>query len=112
MAYNNYYPQYYQPNTIQNGGLVYVQSEKEALEYLIANGTSVTFIDPQNMKLYIKTKGFSALDQPVFKKYNLVETSDENAETTPVDYVSKEDLESIISDIKYLKKQLKKEGNK
>ena len=34
-----------QQQQVQNGGVVIVQNAKEAQDYLVANGTSVTFID-------------------------------------------------------------------
>lgn len=144
MAYNNYpmgyyYPtQYQQPMQqpiqqpiqqnmpaqpvqnvqqpqIQDGGTVYVQNEKEARNYLVANGTSVTFIDTKAMRLYIKTRGFSSFDQPVFERYSLVKIPD-NEESTEevqteektVDYASKEDIESIKKEIRTLKSRVTK----
>lgn len=131
MAFNNnfpigyqpmYYPQYQQqmtappvqsvqPQQVQNGGYVTVQNEQEAKDYLVANGTSVTFIDTNNRKLYIKTKGFSSLDQPIFKRYSLVEDDDNGDQTiadTLADLPDKEEIEKIKADIKTLKAKVSK----
>lgn len=113
-----YYPQTYQPyqqtqqtqqtQQIQNGGFVPVRNIEEARNYHVALGTSVTFIDENAPYLYIKTRGFSQLDQPVFEKLRLVKEEDtpqnsQNAtETTLNDkavnvpqYALKADMERI-----------------
>ena len=93
MAYNQFYPQTYQPYTgfnpyqqyqqnfqqpqqqsgqIQNSGFVSVRNVEEAYNYPVAPGNSITFKDENAPYVYTKTKGFSQLDQPVFEKYRLV----------------------------------------
>lgn len=119
--YNPYtanYPQNYSQNytqpTIQHGGFVNVQSEKEAMEYPIANGTSLTFIDGVHMKLYVKTKGFSSLDQPIFKKYNIVEvaesknTPEQEQTSNSIEYAEKGEIEAIKDEIQHIKDDIKK----
>jgi len=107
--YNNY-PQYQQPQqqTIQQGGYVLVSSEKEAMDYLVAQGTSVTFIDWTNLKVYLKTRGFSPLEQPIFKSYNLVEKTDNDTPTVEVEYAQKEDLTALQGEFNKLKEQIQK----
>lgn len=65
---------------IQNGGIVFVNSEQEARNYPVAPGNSVTFKDETLPYVYTKTMGFSQLDQPVFEKYKLIkeEVADDN----------------------------------
>lgn len=119
MAYNNYYPQFYQPlyqqpviqrpaeqtgsvQQIQNGGFVNVRSEAEAKNYPVANGLSVTFKDENAPFIYTKTMGFSQLDSPIFEKYRLVkeEPTVENAETTdkPIEDDIKSEIDAIKAD--------------
>lgn len=122
MAYNNYfnngYPGYYpqfqngftqpmiqpiqqsQQPQIQNGGLVSVRNIQEALNYPIAPGNSVMFKDESSPFIYVKTKGFSQLEEPIFEKYRLVKEEQpqtvNNAESVVnIDYALKSDLQAI-----------------
>ena len=98
MTYQQYYPQYQQPYMaqpqnpqavqnpqmnqqqltpqIQNGGFVPVPNIEVARSYHVSPGTSVTFIDENAPYVYVKTRGFSQLDPPVFKKKRLVDEED------------------------------------
>lgn len=95
MAYNSYYPATYgipqmMPNYQQpsaNGNIISVPSEAVARNYFLAPGTSGTFINENEPYCYTKTMGLSQFDRPVFKRYRLVEETDEpqneqNAPTT------------------------------
>ena len=120
MAYNNYFPNYqgYYPqyqNTfqqplqqiqqpqqpqIQNGGLVSVRNIQEALNYPIAPGNSVMFKDESSPFIYVKTKGFSQLEEPIFEKYRLVKEEQPQAvnnteSVVNIDYALKSDLQAI-----------------
>lgn len=84
--YNPYQPMYQQPfqqvtqpvaqqqtpQTIQNGGFVSVRSEMEARSYPVAPGNSITFKNENEPYVYVKTKGFSQLEEPVFERFRLV----------------------------------------
>lgn len=138
MAYNNYFPNYqgYYPqyqNTfqqplqqiqqpqqpqIQNGGLVSVRNIQEALNYPIAPGNSVMFKDENSPFIYVKTRGFSQLDEPIFEKYRLVKEEDmqavqnqpvraENNQTANmIDYALKTDLAALQEEIDALKQRI------
>lgn len=124
MAYNNGLPMNYFPygnysmpqqqpvqQQIQNGGIVNVQSEQEAQNYPVAQGTSVTFVNGNEQKIYIKTRGFSSLDKPIFETYKLVKEKNENesvsAESTrDVSYVEKHEFEALKADFDRLKKEI------
>lgn len=60
------------PPQIQNGGFVSVRNEMEARRYPVAIGNSVTFKDEQLPYVYVKTRGFSQLDEPTFEKFRLI----------------------------------------
>lgn len=119
MAYNNYfnggyqgyYPQFQngftqpiqqiqqpQQPQIQNGGLVSVRNIQEALNYPIAPGNSVMFKDENSPFIYVKTRGFSQLDEPIFEKYRLVKEEQpqavNNNESVVNDYALKSDLQA------------------
>ncbi|WP_407384971.1 hypothetical protein [Ruminococcus sp.] len=104
-----------QQQQLQNGGVVIVQNEKEAQDYLVANGTSVTFIDMNARKVYVKTKGFSTFDVPVFESYSLVKDVDKEApEASASQYASKEEIELLKKDIEKLRADMalvKETGN-
>ncbi len=119
MAYYNYYPNYgyqpyQQPQTIQNGGFVTIQSEEEARAYPVGHGTSVTFRDENAPYIYTKTVGFSQMDSPVFEKYKLIKESTQNAQIEPKKeemndlpiYVTKAEFEALREDVERLRKEL------
>ena len=132
MAYNQFYPQTYQPYTgfnpyqqyqqnfqqpqqqngqIQNGGFVSVRNIEEAYNYPVAPGNSITFKDENAPYVYTKTKGFSQLDQPVFEKYRLVKEeemppeSPQKPDKAP-DY--DEQIKLLWDEVKALKSQMEK----
>lgn len=135
MAYNLYQPYYgYTPQQlqamqqmaqqqqtqpqIQNGGFVSVRSQKEALDYPIAPGNSITFIDENAMRCYIKSKGFSPFERPKFDTYRLVrEEPPKQAENTAsndtkekesnsMQYAFKDDINDISEQISALKSRI------
>ena len=148
MAYNNYFPATYQPyqayqqyqnyqpiqqNTfqtgnipqqiqpqIQNGGFVTVRSWQEAFNYPVAPGNSVTFKDETSPFIYVKTKGFSQLEEPIFEKFRLVKEDENQQQVTQVaatsvtneqgvnylDFAKQADLAILQSEIELLKKQV------
>lgn len=146
MAYNNFYPATYQPyqypqqyqyqnfqqipqpmnnyqgnmqqqpQQIQNGGFISVHNIQEAINYPVAPGNSVTFKDENSPYIYVKTKGFSQLEEPIFKKFRLIEESDTQPQesTTTVteqavnyaDFAKQADVTALWSEIEMLKKQI------
>ena len=128
MAYNNYfggypasYQQYQAPNyqiaaqpqpmQIQNGGFVSVRSAQEAFNYPVALGNSVTFKDETAPYIYVKTRGFSQLEEPVFEQFQLVKVDNSQkatdpAQTTSAEYVLKSDISALKEEIDLLKKKV------
>ena len=146
MAYNNFYPATYQPyqypqqyqyqnfqqipqqmnnyqsnmqqqpQQIQNGGFISVHNIQEAFNYPVAPGNSVTFKDENSPYIYVKTKGFSQLEEPIFKKFRLIEESDTQPQesTTTVteqavnyaDFAKQADVTALWGEIDALKKQI------
>ena len=138
MAYN-YYPNNYNPYInayqpyqqqmqpqaqtlqqpqIQNGGFISVRSAQEAFNYPVALGNSVTFKDETAPFIYVKTRGFSQLEEPVFEQFQLVkvENQQKSAETATItneteqrfdinNYALKSDLEALQSEINFLKRK-------
>ena len=132
MAFNQFYPQGYQPytgynpyqqyqqgfqqtqqqnNQIQNGGFVSVRNIEEAYNYPVAPGNSITFKDENAPYVYTKTKGFSQLDQPVFEKYRLVKEEEMPPESTqkPVEAPNcEEQIKLLWDEVNALKSRLDK----
>jgi hypothetical protein len=71
-----YYPQQ-MPQPPPSNGFISVRSEFEARNYPIAPGNSVLFVDETAPYCYTKTMGLSQLDRPVFKRFRLVEETDQ-----------------------------------
>lgn len=111
---NNMQPQ--QPQQIQNGGFISVHNIQEAINYPVAPGNSVTFKDENSPYIYVKTKGFSQLEEPIFKKFRLIEESDTQPQesTTTVteqavnyaDFAKQAEITALWSEIEMLKKQI------
>lgn len=102
------YPYYYQPQQIQNGGLVSVRGINEARNYPVAPGNSVTFKDENSPYIYTKTMGFSQLDRPIFEVFRLTKedfTSEE--ETKPADY--RHEIDELKMEIEKLKRMFMEE---
>jgi hypothetical protein len=95
-----------QVQQIQNGGVINVQSEKDARDYLVANGTSVTFINGNEKKVYVKTKGFSSLDVPTFETYSLVKDESASEAVNDVPFVQKSEFEALKKDFAMLRERI------
>ena len=128
MAYNNYfggypasYQQYQAPNyqmtaqpqpmQIQNGGFVSVRSAQEAFNYPVALGNSVTFKDETAPYIYVKTRGFSQLEEPIFEQFQLVKVDNsqkaaEPVQATSTEYALRSDLTALQEEIDLLKKKV------
>lgn len=104
---------------IQNGGFISVRSAQEAFNYPVALGNSVTFKDETAPYIYVKTRGFSQLEEPVFEQFQLVkvENQQKSAEAVPItneaeqkfdinNYALKSDLEALQAEINFLKRKV------
>lgn len=124
MAYNNYFPQIYQPyptqpntpnalntlnnpmnnvstqNQIQNGGFIVARSEQEVINYPVALGNCVTFKIEGQPIVMEKSMGFSQLEAPHIEKYRLVkEPIEKTQETVQNDVFDIEGINTSINDI-------------
>ena len=107
-----------QPMQIQNGGFVSVRSAQEAFNYPVALGNSVTFKDETAPYIYVKTRGFSQLEEPVFEQFQLVKVNTaQKASETPVQaievregndtgYALKSDTAALWDEIEALKEEI------
>ena len=127
-TYNPYFPTYQQQIAqaqipqqatqpqIQNGGFITVRSAQEAYNYPVAIGNSVTFKDETAPYIYVKTRGFSQLEEPIFEQFQLVKVDNQKQAEMPVqegqnqssksiEYAVKSDLTELWSDLEALKMQ-------
>ena len=100
-----------QPMQIQNGGFVSVRSAQEAFNYPVALGNSVTFKDETAPYIYVKTRGFSQLEEPVFEQFQLVKVDNsqkvaEPEQTVSTEYALKSELSALKEEIDLLKKKV------
>lgn len=93
--------QYSQP-TQNTGSFVSVSNEAMARNYPLAPGTSGTFINENEPYCYTKTMGLSQFDRPVFKRYRLVEETDEpqDAQSAPTASVTTQGNAAIPDSVK------------
>lgn len=107
---NNFFPQMTPQYPQGQTGLVSVQNESEARSYPIAYGNSVMFKDENLPYIYVKTMGYSQLEQPRFEKYKLIkETVEDQVESN---YADKSEVEALRKEIESLKESLEKKVKK
>ena len=128
MAYN-YYPNTYQVpayypqqnnsfplqnQTQQQSGIIWVQGESGAKSYLVAPNTSVVLFDSEAQTIYIKSADASGLPNIKVLDYTMRDSAPSVAKFSPVgDYVTKDDISVIKSDIESLKAKFEEmEGKK
>lgn len=100
-----------QPQTpsVQNGGMFYfVNSQKEAEEWVLNAGQTAFFFERNNPIFYIKSVAQNGLSQPVeVYDYKQRETSVEDATTAPsVDmdkYITREEFDALKAELESLK---------
>lgn len=94
MYQNNYYQ-------AQNGGLVRVKDENDVINYPIAPGYSVVFIDEGVNHLYVKTAGLSQFERPQIEKFELLRQTGAN----DTDKSLKGEIEALRADFEAFKKE-------
>lgn len=115
MAYNNYIPQFYQPQymtpqlppnnpTQNNSGITWVQGENAAKSYPVGAGQSVLLMDSENPVMYIKSTDQSGMPLPLrifdYMERNAKVQGDSVAAKVGADYVTKEEFENFKADMK------------
>lgn len=100
-------PQMQQQQQNQDGSFMVmrVATVKDAKEYPIAPGNGLTFFIEKEPYLCCKTLGNTGLEQPRFRKWKLIEETEDGLEVSPeksapVAYVDKEEHEKEIGSLK------------
>ena len=119
MAYNSYFPQYYQPiqpipqnapqnappaPQQQNNGIVWVQGEAAAKAYPVGPGQAVLLMDSEASAMYIKSTDQSGMPQPL-RIFDYTERSVTTSESGLVkknheDYITRDEFEAFRDEIK------------
>ena len=79
-------------------GIVWVQNEMEAANYLVAPNSAVTLWDSNSPVVYLKQADASG--KPSMKIYDLVERTQRPVQTSsapPVEYATKEELAALAA---------------
>jgi len=100
------------PQQIQDGGFMVMPSEEAALKYPIAPGNSITFKIENQPLIIEKTMGFSKMEGPQIKYFDLKERKSALMEEQPlehVDYALKADIDKLKTEIEDLKRRLQED---
>ena len=102
-------PQQMPQNHVTMSEMVSVSSENMARNYPVAHGNSVTFKNENAPYIYTKTMGFSQLDQPIFKKYKLIEEEEEEMAIMPTQsesYALQADLNKLVDEVTAIRDEI------
>jgi hypothetical protein len=99
-----------------NGGLIWVDNEEQAKNYLVAPNNVVPMFDKSSSAMYIKSSDGAGM--PTFKKYKLIDVDEEIPKNTPKThectcgdkFATKEQLNAVegkINDILAMYEELK-----
>ena len=95
-----------------NGGLIWVDNEEQAKNYLVAPNNVVPMFDKNSSQMYIKSADGAGM--PTFKKYKLTDFEDaDNASKTPTEhkctcgdkFVLKKDFQALQSEFEALRSE-------
>ena len=99
-----------------NGGLIWVDNEEQAKNYLVAPNNVVPMFDKSSSAMYIKSSDGAGM--PTFKKYKLIDVDEETPKNAPKThectcgdkFATKEQLNAVegkINDILVMYEELK-----
>lgn len=116
-GYNNYFPQNYSGlynSTPQNyaapaNGINWVQGEAGARSFPVTAGQKILLMDSENNVFYVKSSDMSGMPLPLRTfEYKEVGVNVDSAPPTQNAYVTKEEFEKAIADLKKNFKEKKK----
>lgn len=81
------------------GGLTWVQGENGAKSFLVAPGASVLLMDSENSVFYIKSADASGMPLPL-RTFEYKARAATDKPQAAVDYITREEFEKAISDLK------------
>jgi hypothetical protein len=98
-----------QAPSIQNGGMFYfVNSQKEAEDWVVGAGQTVFFFDRNNSIFYIKTVAQNGLSQPIevyeySQRVEAPESTNKAQETSMDNYITRDEFEALKKELESLK---------
>ena len=130
MAYNSYFPQYYQPmqqpmpqnqpqmpsvgSQSSNSGIIWVLGEAAAKAYPVASGQAVLLMDSESPVMYIKSTDMSGMPQPlrIFDYTERTQSGTDRGQSEDKsgtsDYVSREEFNEFKEEMKKSIKGIRK----
>lgn len=95
-----------------NGGLIWVDNEEQAKNYLVAPNNVIPMFDKSSSAMYIKSADGAGM--PTFKKYKLIDVDEETPKNTPTThkctcgdkFATKEQIDEIKGKINALEAKL------
>lgn len=112
MNYNyGYFPQSYNPYQQQqnnNNGVTWVQGEAAAKSWFVPAGTTAALWDSEAQVIYLKSADASGMPSMKVLDYMIRDTSkpQERVLEDKVDYVTREDLNSVYAKIEDLRSEI------
>lgn len=102
-------PVYQQHMPVQNGGVMNVANEQEALNYLLAPGTSMLFKDINSNYIYERIRPYSQFEPTVFNKYIRVneEVKPDVIEEPALNYISEKEFSELLNEVRGLKDEVR-----
>lgn len=118
-TYSPYYQQAYHSPVVNNqgnntqsasSGIIWVQGESGAKSYLVAPNTTVQLWDSEDQKIYLKSADASGMPSIKTIDYTVrdAQSSPEPSDDKSHKFISKEELESLRSDIEALRADVDK----
>ena len=104
--YQNYYPQHYQQN--QQNVIVWVQGIEGAKAYPVASGASVLLMDSEENVFYIKSTDQSGMPSPL-RIFDYAERKEEAQKVDTSQFITRDEFEQKISELKRKPKEKKNE---
>lgn len=117
MAYNfpvGYQPMYYQQvqqpvqQTVQQGGIIWVQGEAGAKSYLVAPGNTVQLWDSESQVIYLKSSDASGLPSMKVLDYTIRDNAPQKTQSVlRDDFATRDEVLSIKKQIDELEAKLR-----
>ena len=94
-----------QPQQQNNNGIIWVQGEAGAKSYLVAPGQAVLLMDSESNSFYIKSSDASGMPMPL-RTFDYVERTVAKEDKVQTNYVTREEFEKVIAELKDAKQSL------
>ena len=89
----------------QSNGIIWVQGEAGAKSYLVAPGQAVLLMDSESNSFYIKSSDASGMPMPL-RTFDYVERTVAKEDKVQTNYVTREEFEKVIAELKDAKQSL------